>query len=322
MTTEDLIISAKASGISVLHLMPPGYNCYPETCLEEYLQRLDYFLDIASKHGVYVMYPFVNGWSLSLDPGAAYYNPLGTQGLMEKEELEQAFKQRIEFTINRQNTVNGRMYRDDPTIMAWLIIEEPFFNVALYPNPPTVTKPQVAACFDEMASYIKSLDSNHLVSVMFTGGIAQFDYENWHTMFDSPNLDFMEFEDNIMNPIEDLSHYQYSIDPSTLKLLSLNKPVITMLAPPEISTTDHICMDIEWQANLFRTYSTINLDAGAAGIVIHEWMSDLVPFSREDICRIRSDSMTPFTLALVEVANQLNVPGYPNPPLEFVRISR
>jgi len=319
-TTEDLIVSAKASGISVFHLMPPGYDCYPETCLAEYLKRLDYFLDIAAKNGIYIMYPFVNGWSLSMDPGAAYYNPLGTQGLMENEELERAFKRRIEFTINRQNTVNGKIYRDDPTIMAWLIIEEPFFNVAQYPNPPTVTKPQVTAWFDEMASYIRSLDSNHLISITFTGGVAQID-ENWYTVFDSPFLDFLEFEDYVVNPLEDPTNYHYVIDPSTIKLLSLNKPVVTMLAPPEISTPEHMCVDIEWQANFVQAYASPNLEAGVSGIVIHLWMSDLIPLPTFDICRVRTDSMTPFRNALLDLANQLNVPGYPYPPLDFVRVS-
>lgn len=320
-TAEDLIVSAKASGISVFHLMPPGYNCYPETCLEEYLKRLDLFLDIASKHGIYIMFPFVHGGALSMQPEAAYYNPLGTQGLMTNEELEQAFKNRIEFIINRQNTVNGRSYRDDPTIMAWIIIEEPFFNPAQYPtHPPTVTVPQVAAWFDEMASYVKSLDPNHLVSIMFTGGVHQIDSEKWYTVFDSTSLDFLEFED-YAKPVEDPANYQYHVDPSTIKLLSLGKPVITMLAPPDTSPSGPTCTDIEWQANYIHSYSFPNLDIGVAGIVIHLWMSDLIPVPPYDICRAKTDSMTPIRNALLDLANQLNIPGYPNPPLDFVRIS-
>jgi hypothetical protein len=322
-TAEDLIVSAKASGISVFHLMPPGYGCYPETCLEEFLSRLDIFLDIASKHGIYIMLPFVNGWGLSMQPEAAYYNPLGTEGLMTDEALEQAFKNRIKFIINRQNTINGRNYRDDPTIMAWLIIEEPFyFNRYQDPtNPPAVTLPQVAAWFDEMASYVKSLDPNHLVSIMFTGGVEQIDSEKWDTMFDSPSLDFLEFEDDA-KPVENPADYPYDVSPATIKLLSLDKPVVTMLAPPDSSLSGPTCLDVEWQANFVHTYAFPNLDAGVAGIVIHLWMSDLIPIPAFDICRAKTDSMTPYRNALLNLANQLNIPGYPNPPLDFVRISR
>jgi hypothetical protein len=319
-TAEDLITSAKASGISVFHLMPPGYGCYPETCLEEFFQRVDKFLDIASKHGIYIMFPFVNGWGLSNQPEAAYYNPLGTQGLITDQELEQAYKKRIDFILNRQNTVNGRKYKDDPTIMAWIIIEEPFYFAQYVNHPPIVTAPQVASWFEQMGSYIKSLDPNHLVSVMFTGGVYQIDSEKWYTMFASPSLDFLEFEDDA-KPVENPDDYQYHVSPSTIKLLSLGKPVVTMLAPPDTTISGSTCLDIKWQADFVHTYAFPNLDAGVSGIVIHLWMTDLIPIPPYDICRAKTDSMIPYPEALLKLANQLNIPGYPDPPLGFVRIS-
>lgn len=62
--------------------------------------------------------------------------------------------------IRRRNTVTGRIYRDDPAIMAWQLANEP--------RPGgSVEKTDMKAFFawtDSTAGYIKSLDTHHLVS--------------------------------------------------------------------------------------------------------------------------------------------------------------
>lgn len=318
---EDLIGSAKASGINVLHLMLPSFEQPLGVYLESELVRLDFFMDTAARHGLYVMPAIVHGFGIAIQPDQAYYNPFGIEGLITDERLARAFKIHLETLISRRNTVNGRIYRDDPTIFGWIVIEEPLANPIYYPvHPPSVTLPQVKAWFEEMASYIKSLDANHPVGVMFTGAVSQLDSENWYDVFDTPSLDFLEFED-YAKPVEDPANYQYHVDVSTIKLLSLGKPVITMLAPPDTLPSGPTCTDIEWQATTISARSSLNLDASVAGIVIHLWMSDLIPIPPFDICRAKTDSMTPIRNVLLDLANQLNIPGYPNPPLDFVRIS-
>ena len=74
--------------------------------------------------------------------------------------------------IGRTNTVNGLVYSDDPTIFAWELGNEP----RLYPD----------AWVDETAAYIKSLDSNHMVTVG-SEGEAGGNFTHTH---DGVNIDY------------------------------------------------------------------------------------------------------------------------------------
>jgi mannan endo-1,4-beta-mannosidase len=74
--------------------------------------------------------------------------------------------------IGRVNTVTGRLYRDDPTIFAWELANEP------RDYPPE--------WIDETAGFIKSLDPNHMVTVGSEG--------TWGGVFKtthaSPHIDY------------------------------------------------------------------------------------------------------------------------------------
>jgi mannan endo-1,4-beta-mannosidase len=72
------------------------------------------------------------------------------------------FRHYVKALVSRVNTVTGKPYRDDPTLMAWQLANEPRpggsegFGVA---NLPTYYR-----WIDETATLIKSLDPRHLVS--------------------------------------------------------------------------------------------------------------------------------------------------------------
>lgn len=55
----------------------------------------------------------------------------------------------------RRNTYNGRLYKEDPTIFAWDILNEPRQTAGDY-TP-------VQKWIDMMASFLKSVDPNHMV---------------------------------------------------------------------------------------------------------------------------------------------------------------
>lgn len=40
-------------------------------------------------------------------------------------DSKQLYKRFVKTIIQRRNVINGRIYRDDPTIMAWSLINEP-----------------------------------------------------------------------------------------------------------------------------------------------------------------------------------------------------
>jgi len=78
------------------------------------------------------------------------------------EKANTLWRHYIKALVTRRNTVTGRLYVDDPTIMAWQLANEPRPGE----SKPFVTGnlPIYKAWIDGTARFIKSLDPNHLVS--------------------------------------------------------------------------------------------------------------------------------------------------------------
>lgn len=64
--------------------------------------------------------------------------------------------------VDRVNTFTKIAYKDEPTIMAWELMNEP--QCKADPSGKTLT-----AWIGEMATYVKSLDSKHLLSTGLEG---------------------------------------------------------------------------------------------------------------------------------------------------------
>lgn len=315
---KDLIVSARASGITVLHLPVPFSIENPIGVFsEDEFQDLDFFLDTAARNGIYVMPVLMDGYGLAEQPEFAYYNPRGFAGLVSDEKLSNAYRERLETFIFRRNTINGRLYRDDPTIFGWDIIGEP----ACYPTTTSLTFLQIKAWLDETAAYVKTLDPNHLVGVNSNGAIdyQERDVWQWYEIFDVPSLDFIEYEENAVS-VE--APEDYVVDEWTPKFISLGKPIFNLVVMPIYSPTESTCTDYVWQARFIRSFALRNYEAGVSGISVTSWASDLAPWLPDfDTCSIKTDSTVPIPEVLQEIANQLNIPGYPYPPLDFVRVS-
>ena len=90
-------------------------------------------------------------------------------------ECQNWYRDHIEMIINHTNPYTGLTYRDDPTIFAWELANEP----RRYPY----------SWIDEMAAYIKSLDPNHLVT---TGseGTPPGENQDFQRTHDGPNIDY------------------------------------------------------------------------------------------------------------------------------------
>ncbi|KAL3640893.1 Mannan endo-1,4-beta-mannosidase 7 [Castilleja foliolosa] len=80
--------------------------------------------------------------------------------------------------LTRQNTMTGIAYKDDPTIMAWELINEPRCPT----DPSGLT---IQAWIAEMAFYLKSIDNNHLLEIGLEGFYGQSDA---HKQQDNPNF--------------------------------------------------------------------------------------------------------------------------------------
>jgi mannan endo-1,4-beta-mannosidase len=136
-------------------------------------------------------------------------------------ECQQAYRDHIQTVVERVNSVSGVVYRDDPAVFSWELANEPRVYPAGWPN--------------DTAGYIKSLDSNHLVTVGSEGHWAE-DYTHTHQ---GENIDYgtvhVWAENSGVYDSDDASpeNLQAAIDFAVAKLAEsesrasqLNKPIV------------------------------------------------------------------------------------------------
>jgi mannan endo-1,4-beta-mannosidase len=134
-------------------------------------------------NGKPVVDPDVTGnWNEFMDNSAAFYR---------EPKAQAAFRFAVKQLITRKNSVNGRAYTDDPTIMSWQLANEP------RPGSDANAKPHFdvfVQWIDETAGFIKKLAPRQLVSTgnegwMGTGGSREL-FVKSHT---TKNVDYLTF---------------------------------------------------------------------------------------------------------------------------------
>lgn len=147
----------------VAHYLGPGNYS------EEAFVNLDKALNYANKHGVRIILPIIDrydfiGWG-GIKDFAAFRNKNVLQFFTDSA-VKQDFKNYLNFILNRVNTVSGVTYKNDKAVMAWELGNE-LYNTTWDSDNATLNDSAVNAWVKEMATYIKSIDANHLV--MFPG---------------------------------------------------------------------------------------------------------------------------------------------------------
>ena len=166
----------------------PGFVNKSEELNEQLLVGLDHAMAELGKRGMTAVLYFTNNWEWSggmmtllwyetgkyldmndpahpwpafPDAGSAFYS---------NEKAVARFHRYIRSVVTRTNTVTGKRYVDDTTLMAWQLCNEPRPGV----TPALVEKnlPAYYKWIDDSAALIRSLDSNHLVSLGMEGTIA------------------------------------------------------------------------------------------------------------------------------------------------------
>jgi hypothetical protein len=125
------------------HVLGPGqFN-------EAAFRQLDLALQIANEQGVRLIIPFVDNWVWQGGRGEyAGFRGKSKDDFWTDPQVIADFKETIRFLITRTNTLTGTRYSDDKAILCWETGNE-------LSSPPAWTR--------EIAAYIKSLDTNHLV---------------------------------------------------------------------------------------------------------------------------------------------------------------
>ena len=131
------------------------------------LQKLDYALYQAEKHGIKLLITFTNYWDAFGGMGQyiKWAQELGITGLKKddfytNETLKGWYKDYVNGLLNHANPYTGRKLKDEPSVFAWELANEPRCNTD-------------AQCKDnilynwakEMSEYVKSVDPNHMVAL-------------------------------------------------------------------------------------------------------------------------------------------------------------
>ncbi|KAK9757679.1 hypothetical protein RND81_01G178800 [Saponaria officinalis] len=144
-------------GSQPLQSSPGVYN-------EQMFQGLDFVVSEAKKYGIKLILSLVNNykdyggrpqyiqWAHLSNEDDFYTNPV----------VKGFYKNHIKTVLTRVNTFTKVAYKDDPTIMAWELINEPRCSSD---SSGKTLQNWVA----EMASYVKSIDPNHLLEIGLEG---------------------------------------------------------------------------------------------------------------------------------------------------------
>ncbi|KAL3652155.1 Mannan endo-1,4-beta-mannosidase 7 [Castilleja foliolosa] len=140
-----------------LQYSPGFYN-------EQVFKGLDYVVAEARKFRIKLILSLVNNYD---DYGGKkqYVNWAVSQGqhltsdgaFFTNPSVKQFYKNHIKAVLNRYNTITRKLYKNDPTIMAWELMNEPRCSD---PSGNTIQNWII-----EMAAYVKSIDRNHLLEV-------------------------------------------------------------------------------------------------------------------------------------------------------------
>ncbi|MET0411306.1 MAG: cellulase family glycosylhydrolase [Polyangiaceae bacterium] len=142
------------------------------------LVRLDYLLAKARAEGLRVLLVLTNNWKDfgGMNQYLEWFDLAHHHQFYTDVRARQAYKDWVSHLVHRVNTITKVAYKDDPTIFAWELANEPRCrNYGPYDRAQDCQSTMLTSWAGEMSAYIKSIDPNHLVSVGDEGFFARAD---------------------------------------------------------------------------------------------------------------------------------------------------
>lgn len=148
---------------------------------EDGLARFDFVVEEARKRGLKLIVAFMDFWGYAggAQQVSAWYGSHDKYTFFASDpRTRRDYKAWVAHVLARRNPLTGRDYRDEPTIMAWDLMNEPDIH------PISLLVDWVS----EMSAYVKSLDSAHLVTTGRANiaepfadlDVATIDFGTWH----------------------------------------------------------------------------------------------------------------------------------------------
>ena len=145
------------------------------------LQRIDFLIAEASRRKLHLIIAFLDFWAYTggAPQMSAWYGGSADNHFFAEDSRTRAdYKRLVRAVVTRVNGLSGVAYKDDPTIFAWELMNEPEIQPV----------PLFLAWVGEMAAYVKSLDPNHMLASgqasiqtkLVELQIPSIDFGTWH----------------------------------------------------------------------------------------------------------------------------------------------
>ncbi|GBG59003.1 hypothetical protein CBR_g24351 [Chara braunii] len=168
-----LFTQARSMGLTVVRAMACNDGSRhiiqknPETFDETVLQALDWVMEESRKFGIRLVLAFAGNWE-SKSVYASWYkyrsgnNQTVPDDFFRVKDMKDWYKALVTKVISRRNTISGMLYKEDPAVFSWQLMNEPRAT-------SDFSGKTVQDWLREMAAFVKGLDSKHMVSAGVEG---------------------------------------------------------------------------------------------------------------------------------------------------------
>jgi mannan endo-1,4-beta-mannosidase len=135
---------------------------------EDGLVRLDYVLAKAAENDVKLVLVLTNNWREfgGMDQYLKWFNLEYHHQFYTSPAARQAYKDYATHLVQRVNTITKQVYKDDPSIFAWELANQPRCrNFGQYDLLTECRAETITTWVKEMSEHIQSIDTNHMVAV-------------------------------------------------------------------------------------------------------------------------------------------------------------
>jgi len=170
----DGFVDSNVNNNAFMQTEPGVYDRIPDGARNGF-EALDFALKKAAEYDIKLVLVLVNNWD-AFGGIPQYVNWSDTASVHDDfytdETCKQIYKDYFSYLANRENTLTGVKYMNDPTIFSWELCNEPRCE-------SDKTGDTLYNWIVEMSQYIKSIDHNHLVTAGDEGFFKNDGTDNW-----------------------------------------------------------------------------------------------------------------------------------------------
>lgn len=170
---------------------------------ETVMRKLDYAIYKANETGVRLVLALLSNTDSHtgiMDFVHYSESATGHDDFYTDQRCRDLYKEYVTAILTRENTFTGREYRNDPGILLWELVNEP----DLMDNDGSTSIMQ--GWIEEMAAFIKTVDSNHPLS---TGEIGYYEESNAKSLSGKSDQGMAFIENHLPDEIDAATFHMY-----------------------------------------------------------------------------------------------------------------